>query len=97
MSTASTKVLRKAAPAKSKGAPAQNAIEPLTIRAIVEAGIVGCGQDLRHTMTAEAAYYRAERRGFEAGHELDDWLAAEAEIRSLWTRALEEAPLHCGR
>lgn len=31
-------------------------------------------------MIAEAAYYRAEHRGFESGHELDDWLAAEAEI-----------------
>jgi hypothetical protein len=95
MSTASTKVLGKAARAKRKGASA-NAIEPRTIRAIVEAGIVGCGQDLRRAMTAEAAYYRAERRGFKPGHELEDWLAAEADVRSLWTRALEEAPLHCG-
>jgi hypothetical protein len=47
-------------------------------------------------MTAEAAYYLAERRGFEPGHELEDWLAAEAEIQQLWTRALEEAPIHCG-
>ena len=38
----------------------------------------------RHAMMAEAAYYRAERRQFEPGHELDDWLQAEAEIsRSL--------------
>lgn len=38
----------------------------------------------RHTMIAEAAYFRAERRGFEAGHELEDWLGAEAELeRSL--------------
>ena len=29
---------------------------------------------------AEAAYYRAERRGFQPGAETDDWLAAEAEI-----------------
>ena len=29
---------------------------------------------------AEAAYYRAERRGFEPGGEAQDWLAAEAEI-----------------
>lgn len=29
---------------------------------------------------AEAAYYRAEKRGFEPGYDLDDWLAAEAEI-----------------
>lgn len=29
---------------------------------------------------AEAAYYRAQKRGFEPGYDLDDWLAAEAEI-----------------
>lgn len=31
-------------------------------------------------MVAAAAYYRAEQRGFAGGHELEDWLAAEAEI-----------------
>lgn len=34
----------------------------------------------RHAMIAEAAYYRAQRRGFAPGAELQDWLAAEAEI-----------------
>ena len=34
-----------------------------------------------HLMIAVAAYYRAERRNFEPGHELDDWLDAEAEVR----------------
>ena len=34
----------------------------------------------RHAMVARAAYFRAEKRGFAPGHELDDWLAAEAEI-----------------
>jgi hypothetical protein len=29
---------------------------------------------------AAAAYYRAERRGFVPGQELDDWLDAEAEF-----------------
>lgn len=29
---------------------------------------------------AAAAYYRAMHRGFQPGHELDDWLAAEAEV-----------------
>ena len=29
---------------------------------------------------AELAYYKAERRGFEPGHELDDWLEAEREF-----------------
>jgi hypothetical protein len=32
-------------------------------------------------LIAEAAYYRAQRRGFAPGHELDDWIAAEAEVR----------------
>ena len=27
-----------------------------------------------------AAYLRAERRGFEPGYELEDWLAAEREV-----------------
>ena len=34
----------------------------------------------RRAMVAHAAYYRAQKRGFVAGRELDDWLAAEAEI-----------------
>jgi hypothetical protein len=29
---------------------------------------------------AEAAYYRAQSRGFEPGSEAQDWLAAETEI-----------------
>lgn len=29
---------------------------------------------------AELAYYKAENRGFEPGHELDDWCEAEREI-----------------
>jgi hypothetical protein len=33
-----------------------------------------------HTMIAEAAYHRASQRGFEPGHELEDWLSAEAEL-----------------
>jgi hypothetical protein len=37
----------------------------------------------RQEQIATAAYFRAQQRGFEAGHELDDWLAAEAEIATL--------------
>jgi hypothetical protein len=33
-----------------------------------------------HRRIAIAAYYRAERRGFIPGGELEDWLAAEREI-----------------
>ena len=34
-------------------------------------------------LTAERAYYRAERRGFAPGHEVEDWLAAEREVEAL--------------
>ena len=34
----------------------------------------------RWRLTAIAAYYRAEARGFAPGEELDDWLAAERDI-----------------
>jgi hypothetical protein len=34
-------------------------------------------------MVAEAAYLRAERRGFQPGFETEDWLAAESEVDAL--------------
>lgn len=34
----------------------------------------------RREMIATAAYFRAQRRGFEPGHEQEDWFAAETEI-----------------
>ena len=36
--------------------------------------------DVQRTTIAEVAYYRAERRGFAPGGELQDWLEAEAEV-----------------
>lgn len=38
-------------------------------------------QDDVQRRIAVAAYYRAEQRGFEPGHELEDWIAAEKEVR----------------
>jgi hypothetical protein len=34
----------------------------------------------RDVRIAELAYYKAENRDFEPGHELDDWLEAEREF-----------------
>ena len=49
----------------------------------------------RLLMIADNAYYRAEHRGFAAGHELADWLAAEAEVDAQlagsWQSRLESA------
>lgn len=36
-----------------------------------------------HRLVAEAAYFRAQRRGFENGSPEQDWLEAEEEIRRL--------------
>lgn len=40
-------------------------------------------EDLRRAMIAEAAYFHAERREFAPGGEVEDWLAAEAEVDAL--------------
>ncbi len=38
--------------------------------------------EIRRQLVAAKAYFLAERRGFAAGHELEDWLAAEAAVDS---------------
>jgi len=47
----------------------------------------------RYRMIAEAAYFRAERRAFTAGGELDDWVEAEADI----DRLIESGGSHARR
>jgi hypothetical protein len=37
------------------------------------------GED-RRVSIAKIAYFKAERRGFAPGHEIEDWLAAEDEV-----------------
>ncbi|WP_374086715.1 DUF2934 domain-containing protein [Methylomicrobium lacus] len=49
------------------------------ILASAEAGIMPDPSD-DTARIAELAYYKAERRGFEPGHELEDWLEAEQEL-----------------
>ena len=40
----------------------------------------------RRRMIAEAAYYRAEHRGFVGGDPIEDWLTAEAELEGRLNR-----------
>jgi hypothetical protein len=37
----------------------------------------------REMMIARAAYFRAEKRGFAPGNELQDWVEAESEVLQL--------------
>ena len=47
------------------------------------AGTVTAGDADRQAMVAMAAYFRAQKRGFAPGYEVEDWVAAEAEIAEL--------------
>ncbi len=54
------------------------------INAVSRPDIVGkYSRANREEMIAVAAYFRAKNRGFESGHSMDDWLAAEAEIDAM--------------
>ncbi len=37
----------------------------------------------RASMIAEAAYFKAEKRGFAGGDPVEDWLSAESEVNAL--------------
>ncbi len=41
---------------------------------------VNISPEERWRMIAVAAYHRAEKRGFDPGHEVEDWLQAEKEV-----------------
>jgi hypothetical protein len=50
---------------------------------------VRVSEEERCNMIARAAYFRAERRHFAPGQELEDWVAAEADVdRELAARGL---------
>jgi len=48
-------------------------------------GLAPVTPEVRQVMICEAAYYIAEHRGFEPGHDVDDWLAAEEQIDATLT------------
>lgn len=61
-----------------RAAPAQ----PTAAAAEAASGI-SVSPEARRAMIEQAAYLRAQRRGFAAGNEVEDWLAAEAEVDAL--------------
>ncbi|MEO8019952.1 MAG: DUF2934 domain-containing protein [Pseudomonadota bacterium] len=50
------------------------------------------GPEQRADLIAEAAFFRAEKRGFAPGHEVEDWLAAESEVDAKLLRTVESGP-----
>ena len=74
-----------AAPPTDKAAPARRNA-PIKAGKAVESGAprgTAVSEETRRAMIEQAAYLRAERRGFTAGNEIEDWLAAEAEVDAL--------------
>ncbi len=56
------------------------AFRVLEMQGASSAAAAGVDSELRRQMVAAAAYFLAERRGFEPGHELDDCVAAEEAV-----------------
>ena len=70
--------------------PKKRAARKTPIAIAVETAIPApfTGPEQRAALIAESAYYRAEKRGFDPGHETEDWLAAEAEVDALLLRSV---------
>jgi len=71
---------------KSSAKPrAPRAKKAATSKVSTGSAAIEISEDVRRGMIAEAAYLRAERRGFSGGHEKEreDWVAAEAEVDAL--------------
>jgi hypothetical protein len=71
----------------SSGNPGKRKPRPAVTRATVrtdDATSVAASQliqpERRRARICDVAYFLSERRGFCPGHELDDWLTAEAEV-----------------
>ena len=78
------------APATAKSAAAPTPRKTVTRKAATPRAQVDTKSAVtaeeRQKMIAEAAYLRAESRGFAGGNPDDDWLAAEAEIDQILSR-----------
>jgi hypothetical protein len=78
---------RSKAKAKAKRSAASPALSESAVLVMLETAEPAGGHaellsELRQELIATEAYFRAERRGFAPGHELEDWIAAEAAVDS---------------
>jgi hypothetical protein len=68
---------KKAAGSERTDGPAMVAVESETATSTSS-----IDPEVRRQMVAAEAYFRAERRGFAAGQEVEDWIAAESVVDS---------------
>ena len=81
--TEATPPAEKAAPRRRSGAVTAGSGPAAPTGAAGASTGITVSEDARRAMVAQAAYLRAERRGFSPGGEVEDWLAAEAEVDAL--------------
>ncbi len=65
--------------ATTKATPAK----PAASRAVKPKSLKNVSPEQRYMMICEAAYYKAERRGFSPENEIQDWIEAETEINRM--------------
>lgn len=66
--------------ATERRAPPKTAPKGAKPSAFTGAARADLSPDELRKLVSEAAYYRAKQRGFTPGHELEDWIQAEAEV-----------------
>ena len=68
------------AQARSKTPAAAAEAAPTRTRVATKVPPAAMSAEERYRAIAHAAYLRAEKRGFAPGHEVEDWLVAEADF-----------------
>jgi len=76
--SASLTAAEKNTPAITQPEPKTSSKKPTIVKSETRASIVPINVDEE---IRRLAYLLSERRGFEPGHETEDWLAAESEVR----------------
>jgi len=71
---------KKIATPKAAAAELKPANAPVTRKAAAKKKTLPVSPEHRYHMIATAAYFKAERRGFAGGYEMQDWISAEAEV-----------------
>jgi hypothetical protein len=69
-------------PRAKKTAASERKDGPGMVSEAASAATSSIDPEVRRQMVAAEAYFRAERRGFAAGQEVEDWIAAESVVDS---------------
>jgi hypothetical protein len=77
---------------KARNVEPPHSVQPHT-SSIVTRSSAYIEPQMREAMISESAYFRSAHRGFEPGHEVDDWLAAESDIDAALARG--DLPRSC--